>query len=52
MRILGRLFLMAVLAMFLVACGSKQLAGEKTRGPDEAKMKQLDQRVLTVQTDR
>lgn len=38
------------LTLFLVACGSKDLSEEKSRTSEE--MDQLQQRMLTVQTDR
>lgn len=36
--------------LFLAACGSKDLSEEKSRTAEE--MDQLEQRALTVQTDR
>ena len=38
------------MTLFLVACGSKDLSEEKSRTSQE--MDQLQQRMLTVQTDR
>lgn len=38
------------IALFLAACGSKDLSEEKSRTGEE--MDQLKQRMLTVQTDR
>jgi len=38
------------LTVFLAACGSKDLSEEKARTDDQ--QKQLQQRMLTVQTDR
>ncbi|MGA8258833.1 MAG: hypothetical protein WB783_01325 [Arenicellales bacterium] len=52
MRNISKLFLLISLALFLTACGSKELAAEKTRGSDQMQMKQLDQRALMIQTDR
>lgn len=52
MHSISKVFLVVVLALFLAACGSKELAAEKTRGSDQIQMKQLDQRALMIQTDR
>lgn len=52
MRICFKFLLMVVLALFLVACGNKELAVEKSKGSDRMQMKQLDQRALLIQTDR
>ena len=38
------------MTLFLAACGSKDLSEEKSRTAEE--MDQLQQRMLTVQTDR
>lgn len=46
----GKILALIGLTLFLAACGSKDLSEEKTRTSDE--MKQLEQRTLTVQTDR
>ncbi len=46
----GKILVLTALTLFLAACGSKDLSEEKSRTSDE--MKQLEQRTLTVQTDR
>lgn len=49
---LGKISLIAALALLLVACGSDRFAAEKSKQGDEMKMRQLDQRLMMVQTDR
>lgn len=46
----GKILAVFGLTLILAACGSKDLSEEKSRTSDE--MKQLEQRTLTVQTDR
>lgn len=48
----SKIVLTIAVALFLAACSADKFAAEKSKGSDEAKMKQLDQRVLMVQTDR
>lgn len=48
--ICGKFLVLIGLTLFLAGCGSKDLSEEKSR--TSAEMKQLEQRMLTVQTDR
>lgn len=48
----SKIILAMVLALFLVGCSADKFSAEKSKGSDEAKMKELDQRALMVQTDR
>lgn len=52
MRFLGKASLVIGLALLLVACGGDKFSAEKSQKADEMKMRQLDQRLMMVQTDR
>jgi hypothetical protein len=46
----SRVLILVSMLVFLAACGSKDLSEEKSRSSAESD--QLNQRMLTVQTDR